>query len=472
MEAVVDDLVSRHHVLAFREGVRLVEHPEGVAVRSAAGRSVPVSPASPGLAAALRALASGCASEADIAAAGEARDGAAAPVIHYYLERLKHLGLLLYTARYNSIRLATLVPGRSPARPVAPDPGARHVLSRFAYLRREAGQMVLESPLTEAKVVLHDPRAAGFCQALSEPRTMGELAALLPDAARSLLALLLGSQAAEVEGHGREPGGRALAFWSFHDLLFHARSRQGRSPGPVGATFPFAGEIEPLPAVKPHMAEVLIELHRPDIEALRSGDMTLTSALEDRSSVRLHGERPIHVRQLGELLYRAARVRSFGVSSGVHAYPTTRRPHPGGGACHELELYLAVRACEGLAPGLYHYEPADHGLSALSGSTPAVDALLSSARAALQTASQPQVLLVVAARFGRVMWKYEAMAYATILKDVGALYQTIYLVATAMGLAPCAVGSGNADLFAAAAGLDYHAETSVGELALGSRPER
>ena len=37
-----------------------------------------------------------------------------------------------------------------------------------------------------------------------------------------------------------------------------------------------------------------------------------------------------------------------------------------------------------------------------------------------------------------------------------------------MGLAPCALGGGNADLFATAAGLDYLEEGSVGEFALGT----
>ena len=60
------------------------------------------------------------------------------------------------------------------------------------------------------------------------------------------------------------------------------------------------------------------------------------------------------------------------------------------------------------------------------------------------------------------------MAYATILKNVGVLYQTMYLVATAMGLASCALGGGDADLFVAAVGTDYYAETSVGEFILGS----
>jgi SagB-type dehydrogenase family enzyme len=81
----------------------------------------------------------------------------------------------------------------------------------------------------------------------------------------------------------------------------------------------------------------------------------------------------------------------------------------------------------------------------------------------------PQVLLVISARFGRVMWKYESVAYALILKDVGVLYQTLYLVAGAMGLAGCALGGGNSDRFAEASGLDYYAEASVGEFLIGSK---
>jgi SagB-type dehydrogenase family enzyme len=58
------------------------------------------------------------------------------------------------------------------------------------------------------------------------------------------------------------------------------------------------------------------------------------------------------------------------------------------------------------------------------------------------------------------------MAYAGILKNVGALYQTIYLVATAMGLSVCALGGGDSDLFTRAAGTRWETESSVGELIL------
>ena len=47
------------------------------------------------------------------------------------------------------------------------------------------------------------------------------------------------------------------------------------------------------------------------------------------------------------------------------------------------------------------------------------------------------------------------------------LLQTFYLAATAMGLAPCAIGGGDADVFARAARTRYYEETSVAEFLLG-----
>jgi hypothetical protein len=58
------------------------------------------------------------------------------------------------------------------------------------------------------------------------------------------------------------------------------------------------------------------------------------------------------------------------------------------------------------------------------------------------TAASMQTLIVITARFARVAWKYESIAYQLVLKHVGVLIQTMYLVATAMELAPCAVGNG------------------------------
>ena len=79
----------------------------------------------------------------------------------------------------------------------------------------------------------------------------------------------------------------------------------------------------------------------------------------------------------------------------------------------------------------------------------------------------PQILITIAARFGRISWKYSSIAYALILKDVGVLTQTLYLMTTEMGLGGCAIGISNIDLFAKLTTIDLHVEGPVGLFALG-----
>jgi SagB-type dehydrogenase family enzyme len=226
--------------------------------------------------------------------------------------------------------------------------------------------------------------------------------------------------------------------------------------------------IDPLPALQPKRSDDTVDLFRPDLERLLRDDPPFTRVLEERRSRRSPGTQPITVSELGELLFRSSRVRKVMPAA---AHEVSDRVYPGGGAVYELEIYPVVRSCEGLAPGLYRYDPGDHRLERLSGMSPEARELLESA-GRTAGADPPEILLVLAARFQRMTWKYRSMAYATILKDVGVLYQTICLVATAMGLAACALGGGDSDLFARAAGTRYTAETSVGELILnrGSLP--
>jgi SagB-type dehydrogenase family enzyme len=264
-------------------------------------------------------------------------------------------------------------------------------------------------------------------------------------------------------GESPEATDRTLAMWDFHDLLFHSRSRLGRHSNPYGGTYPFKDVFDPLPVVKPPMSDAIVPLYRPDLERLSMEERSFTSVLEARRSVREQGDPPLSAEQLGEFLYRAARIQKMSEDGGV-----SFRPHPGGGALHELEIYPLVDRCRGLEAGLYHYDPRAHQLSKLGPPSPYVRALLQMAAVTGLLERPPQVLLVVAARFQRMQLKYQSMTYSVILKNVGALYQTMYLVATAMGLAPCALGGGHSDLFAQAAGLNYLEETSVGEFLLGS----
>ena len=85
----------------------------------------------------------------------------------------------------------------------------------------------------------------------------------------------------------------------------------------------------------------------------------------------------------------------------------------------------------------------------------------------MDVAAPPQILITIAARFNRISWKYSAIAYSLILKDVGVLIEMLYMMATDMGLGGCAIGTSNIDLFAKMTGIDFHIEGPVGQFALG-----
>jgi SagB-type dehydrogenase family enzyme len=204
---------------------------------------------------------------------------------------------------------------------------------------------------------------------------------------------------------------------------------------------------------------VALDLPRPDLDALERDDPPLAAVQAARRSVRERAPAQLPLADLGEFLFRVGRAEDLWH---VGSMDFVARPYPSAGSLYELELYLVAGDCEGLAPGLYHYEAAHHRLARAG----AADALLPDAAAAMGVEDLPQALVVIAARFPRIAWKYGTLAYSLMLKDVGVLLQTMYLSAAAMGLGACALGAGDAAVFAAASGLDPEHETSVGELSL------
>ncbi|MFP5268816.1 SagB family peptide dehydrogenase [Coleofasciculus sp.] len=356
-----------------------------------------------------------------------------------------------------------------------------YYLSRFAYCRREENRLLLECPLGYAQIVLHHSLAAQVLWALAQPHSVRQLAEHLPllgiEGVADFFQLLLNAQAltpvSDEYAAPAEDGDATLGQWSFHDLLFHSRSRYGRGSYPFGATFRHIDRFPPLPALRSSPEGQKIDLYRPALDCL--DDLPLIQVMEERRSVYDYEDsHPITVKQLGAFLYRVARVRSLGdmpvqTERGQAVMQISSRPYPAGGKCYEIEIYLTVDRCDGLSSGLYYYNPQEHGLVLLRERDRWVDALLNYASISAPR-GKPQVLIHLAARFGRMSWKYDAIAYATTLKHVGILYQSMYLVATAMGLGPCALGSGDSDTFATAARTDYLAETSVGDFMLGSLP--
>jgi SagB-type dehydrogenase family enzyme len=265
-------------------------------------------------------------------------------------------------------------------------------------------------------------------------------------------------------------GGGIRQMGELHDVLLHRRSRQGRWDGAFGATFPYLGSIEPIDAVPPATGRELVELTEPSWDAVIAHDRTLTEVVESRVSARLPGSLPLTLAKFSEFLFRCARVRrTYGPSPETGLpYVAVDRPFPAGGGVHDLELYLVARDVEGLAPGGYHYLAGRNCLEACDAAPDVLDALLAGAMRASGATRPPQVLVIIASRILRMAWKYRSITYATVLKNVGVLYQTMYLVATAMHLRPCALGGGDDVAADRGFGLTERCELAVGEFMLSA----
>jgi oxazoline/thiazoline dehydrogenase len=188
--------------------------------------------------------------------------------------------------------------------------------------------------------------------------------------------------------------------------------------------------------------------------------------MDERRSRREMGNRPVSRNQVAELLYRVARVREVMPSP---LEDRLLRPYPSGGAIHELEFYLAVGACDGLASGFYHYRGSEHALTRLEGGAAPAQEMLASAWD--PPGEPPQCLIVLASRLPRLAWKYEGNAYKLSLMNAGVALQSLHLVCTELCLNGSAVDSGQPDLFAAATNVSSWEETSIAEFGFGTRPD-
>jgi len=346
-------------------------------------------------------------------------------------------------------------------------------LSRFAYMRRRGAHIVLESPCAGALFRLCSAEIAKFIASLSEPQSSESLVGRPGFPGPELVSLLLeceilfvvdaaGSKSLRVaEGDG------ALKLWEFHDLLFHARSTTGRHANPFGGVHAYADFVEPPPPVRPSWPGEAIDL-RPLISPSDPPSQFAELLRRRCSTRRFEDRRPVTLAELSRFLDIAARIRSTNRSdeedSEIEIAP---RPYPSGGASYELELYLAIERCEGLPRGFYHYDAARHTLTRIEAQPKQLEAMLLDGKNYMGARALPQILVTIAARFGRVSWKYSSFAYSLVLKDVGVLMQTLYLVATDMQLGACAIGAGDIDLFSKMTGLPFHVEGAVGQVALG-----
>jgi SagB-type dehydrogenase family enzyme len=409
--------------------------------------------------------------------------------LHSVLERLQPL-IIRSLASESGQPLLSVVPltMRSRFHPVPLAAGVLFRLSVYACLRTDGREYTMESPLSLHRVVLHRAAAMRLIGPLASPVTPAAFTAALspaePAAASVLEYLAATGMVVAAQGAGTGPvfaeeEDTAIVGWSPVEMMFHTRSTLGRHDQNFGVTYPAGTTRSAEPVVKPQASQQ-ITLHIPRWEDLCRSDPPVVVAMEERRSARRYAGSPVTAVQLGDLLYRTARVRSLvNATSGGHdppgvpatGTPHSSRPYPSGGDSYELELYLTVGNCTGLANGVYHYDPLGHRLEPISADRAAADELLSTARVTAALDGPAQVLISMTARFRRLSWRYEGLAYRLVLMHVGVLMQNLYIVCAAMGLAPCALDAVDIDVAARAFGTDWRTEPCVGQFLVGGQPD-
>ncbi|MDX1615692.1 MAG: SagB/ThcOx family dehydrogenase [Candidatus Promineifilaceae bacterium] len=161
-----------------------------------------------------------------------------------------------------------------------------------------------------------------------------------------------------------------------------------------------------------------------------SGSVSLEAAVYSRRSRRDFAEKALTLAQAGQILW---------ATQGITEPRQGRRAAPSAGARYPLELTLAAGRVDGLVPGLYHYQPADHTLETVR---------LGDARLALARSAADQIwmadaalILVVSAVFERTTARYGTRGRRYVHFDAGLAVENACLQVAALGLAAVVVGA-------------------------------
>jgi SagB-type dehydrogenase family enzyme len=196
-------------------------------------------------------------------------------------------------------------------------------------------------------------------------------------------------------------------------------------------------------------------------------DQPLREVIRRRRSRRTFTDEPIAFTDLAALLDAG-----YGVTGAIDAEESRPslpiRAVPSAGALYPLEVYVAVLRVADIEPGLYHFDPLRPGLEVVRAELTALD--LTALSTYPEIVGGCAALLVLAAIFGRMRFKYGLRGYRFALLEAGHVGQNVVLAATALGLAAVPLGGFYDRMTDDFLGLDGVNESSVYTIALGREP--
>jgi len=197
-----------------------------------------------------------------------------------------------------------------------------------------------------------------------------------------------------------------------------------------------------------------------DILPLSNGDHilaernpSLSTIIKNRRSQRNFKTNAITTEELSALLWATQ-----GVIESGRGY--SLRTAPSAGARHPLETYLNCVQVDGIAEGLYRYQPLMNKLVQLSTGS-VIKQLLTSAGLGQHMFNRCAVSFIWTAVIERSRWKYQQRAFRYIYLDAGHVCQNLYLSSEALGLGCCAVAAFDDDAVNEIVGVDGKEEFAI-----------
>jgi SagB-type dehydrogenase family enzyme len=164
-----------------------------------------------------------------------------------------------------------------------------------------------------------------------------------------------------------------------------------------------------------------------------TGSTSLEQLLTQRRSVRDFQNTTLELAEIGQLLWAAQGITD---SRGF-------RTAPSAGALYPLELYVVVGRVEGLAEGVYHYNPMNHQLMKTNDGD--LQDALTQVALSQDCIENASAVFVFTADYERTTKKYGNRGIRYVHIEVGHAAENLFLQAEALGLSTVDVGAFNDD---------------------------
>ncbi len=162
------------------------------------------------------------------------------------------------------------------------------------------------------------------------------------------------------------------------------------------------------------------------------GPLSLEATLRGRRSQRSFTSEPLEMAELGQLAWAAQGVTGR----------QGQRTAPSGGGRYPLDLFVVASRVEGLAPGVYRYNPGEHRLERHA-RAPGGDRGRALAEAALgqRWVHEAQTVFVLTATYDRITSRYGERGRRYAVLEAGHAAQNLHLQAVALELGSVPVGA-------------------------------